>query len=138
MWINVSKDIGSFYTNICTLTRYWKKRFNSTLNDHSFFISYKIKLYCYDTTNNIHIFVTITWNFSLLLWVMFLWHTHTQTQHIHIKKHWGVFVVWFVCLLIILCQKRHYYLSTLARPSIPFTEERWNQSYYHTASQKKP
>ena len=25
--------------------------------------------------------------------------------------------------------KRHYYLSTLPRPSIPFTEERWNKSY---------
>ena len=25
--------------------------------------------------------------------------------------------------------KRHYYLSTLRRPSIPFTEERWNKSY---------
>ena len=25
--------------------------------------------------------------------------------------------------------KRHYYLSTLPRPSIPFTDERWNKSY---------
>ena len=25
--------------------------------------------------------------------------------------------------------KRHYYLSTLPRPLIPFTEGRWNKSY---------
>ena len=34
--------------------------------------------------------------------------------------------------------KRHYYLSTLPRPSIPFTEERWNKSFKLTAYLKKP
>ena len=32
----------------------------------------------------------------------------------------------------------HYSLSTLTRPSIPFTEGRWSKSYEHTAYQKKP
>ena len=34
--------------------------------------------------------------------------------------------------------KRHYYLSTLPRPSIPFTVKRWNKSYKHTVYLKKP
>ena len=34
--------------------------------------------------------------------------------------------------------RRHYYLSTLPRPSIPFTEGKWNKSYKHTDYQKKP
>ena len=33
---------------------------------------------------------------------------------------------------------RQYYLSTLPRPLIPFTEGRWNKSYEHTAYQKRP
>ena len=33
---------------------------------------------------------------------------------------------------------RHYYLSTLPRPLIPYTEGRWNKSYLPTAYQKKP
>ena len=33
---------------------------------------------------------------------------------------------------------RQYYLSTLPRPLIPFTEGRWNKSYKHTAYQKRP
>ena len=34
--------------------------------------------------------------------------------------------------------RRHYYLSTLPRPSIPYTEGRWSKFYWHTAYQKKP
>ena len=33
--------------------------------------------------------------------------------------------------------KRQYYLSTLPRPLIPFTEGRWNKSYKHMAYQKR-
>ena len=32
--------------------------------------------------------------------------------------------------------RRQYYLSTLPRPLSPFTEGRWNKSYYHTTYQK--
>ena len=34
--------------------------------------------------------------------------------------------------------RRHYYLSTLLRPSIPSSEGKWNKSYLHTTYQKKP
>ena len=52
-------------------------------------------------------------------------------------------LIWLVLFALFLggwakTYKRHYYLSTLPRPSISFTEERWNKSSKHTAYLKKP